>query len=370
MKQRLASTFTNFLEKRNWKIVKKGSGGALWQKEPECTILIPDEIDSDSFEFKGLVERIAKAEKLDPKVVSGALTEADFDEIRYRAISGDSEDDTIPFQEGRKLVDLAWTSLRNAGTTAQRRCANVKNYSSHSDMLFKRARMAHTEYGSYILPIILPLGVPDAIKSEGEDISLIQEKYVEPEARKITRTLSSAYLALSELIERAKEPDTDTLNNLVYAGASSQMIHAVCNFLDSPSEPSIDISIQWSPSYAAPSENNFRFDGDSEVVELLSITASHLKEMKHIERDSVVGTLAGLEFRDGESYGTVAIQGERYGRPSVIYAFMPSDQRDCAIYWLDTRATVVAMGQITSGRRGLTIERPSQIYSVTSFPEM
>jgi hypothetical protein len=118
--------------------------------------------------------------------------------------------------------------IRATATTSRTPKARIRgNYSKAGDEIANGARLAHTEEGSYILPVLMP--IPEA-PEQPEDLwsadgSELERAIPESAERRVTRTLAEALTAVSRLVvEPARDPRQAEVGALIAAGASHELL--------------------------------------------------------------------------------------------------------------------------------------------------
>jgi hypothetical protein len=143
-----------------WEKQAPGPAGSLWYQSlrdgERIALAVPEPLTPDMPEWAGILHRLAAVEHRPAADVALSILTPYVDVTRLRAASSVIAG-TIPLEAGLSLVKSAHAMLRVAGTTARRPRAQITSYSRRGDEIVHDARMAHTEDGSYVVPIWVPL---------------------------------------------------------------------------------------------------------------------------------------------------------------------------------------------------------------------
>ncbi|WEV66908.1 hypothetical protein OZX72_06525 [Bifidobacterium sp. ESL0769] len=368
MTTKLVDRLNAYLKEKNWNPVRNGDFGTLWQKN-ESLVGIPSKLETASYEYEGILQRIAKGDGIPTSKLNTALSlsVSSYDEIRFRAISSDESGATISLDEAQALANLATKSLKYVGVTANKKKADIHgSYPKSVREELTDVRVGQTEHGSYIIPVFVELRTPKLDTDEEELLEKLETgmDFVEPDNRKMTRTLNSALAILYDTVQHSTEPNSNQLTDMVYAGVSTQLIQSTVNFLSTPERPDIDIEFKWSESYSAPKNaKSVSFESSSEVINFLDHTRQALKSWRHPTSNNISGILVGMMFPEGDLTGDIFIQCDYNGRSSIVRVKVDADQRNIALRWMKDRVTVVAHGKIES-RSGLRMDNPLELHAV------
>jgi hypothetical protein len=157
----LHDRLVQYLTAKGWAPPEEvGQVGGLWRYPHSDYLLpVPNDLDVDGIDWQVITERLATAENVKVADVVDRLTGPLIDIANLRAANDIVIRDTIPYTAGVTLVQSSWTMLRASATTALGAKANIRTYRKTGDGLIATARMAHTRRGSFVIPILLPIGV-------------------------------------------------------------------------------------------------------------------------------------------------------------------------------------------------------------------
>jgi hypothetical protein len=273
-----------YLTQTGWEKQPPGPAGSLWfQTSPELhyrvALAVPDRIEPEAGELAGILRRLAAFERRTAADIKMNILTQYVDITRLRAANDHIINGTIPLSAGVSLVESARSMLRAAGTTARRPRPQIKGaYSKLGDEIAEQARMAHTEDGSYVLPIWMPLTPPEdewnTLFSETE-----QRMPMETQERRVTRTLAQSLEAVQKVIlQPASAPrNTGDLLPVIAAGGSREMLLALHRILQDPAVAEFEAAFTWAGGLKAPGGVSERVTLESEAAPLLKDAARLLK---------------------------------------------------------------------------------------------
>ncbi|MEV0752790.1 hypothetical protein [Streptosporangium sp. NPDC050280] len=260
--------------------------------------------------------------------------------------------DAIPLRAASTMLGSVRFLLRSAATTAMfERSEIAGNYATRGDEVVKRAHMAHTKRGSFIIPILVPLPDVSDIESPQAPIEGIEYQALpEPFERRVTRTFAQSLNALQEtVIEPARNPTPEILYELVGRGVSREFCSHLGKILKEPNIGGLKASFEWasgvSTSVSIPREVSI----DAGAVNLIEITAERLKRSKVDLSQTFSGNIVALRHSPKDPVGEVAVATIRRGRPCEIWITLPLRDYDDAISWHREGRIILAEGVVRRG---------------------
>lgn len=166
----------SYLRVHGWSSNPPGPGGTLWVRD-HARIGVPH--DPDDVLMTSVLGRLARAERRDVKATADAVRHVRFDVTHLRAVNDFRIVDKIPLETAAKLIRSARTMLRATATTARwERSQIAGNYSRIGDDVIRDAFMGHTERGSFVIPVLVP--VPEPERPNPEQPTLYDDDHTEP----------------------------------------------------------------------------------------------------------------------------------------------------------------------------------------------
>lgn len=367
----LAENVCNYLRRNRWAEQSPGIAGSLWQRDNDAgqtiMIAVPASIRIDSIEWRSVIERLAVFEQRSADEVASNIRNLFVDITRLRAANDLVISGSIPLAAGVGLVAAAQKMLRATATTAQRPRAHIAgNFSKLGDRIVDQARLGHTEEGSYILPILMPL--TESAPSEHEDLwteeSGVSRVAPEPAERRITRTLAQALTAIqTRIVQPAQDPKPSDMHDLVAAGVSRELVLAVNQVVADQAVATFEAAFDWASGLTAPAVIPSGVTVPSAATELLTRAARLLSSSKREPNRSFTGPIVEVRHLPDDPYGEVALQTIKQGRQVEIRVRLTSDQLDPAHEWMRTARTIVVDGPVQRAPgRPLRIDSPTDIY--------
>lgn len=370
MSENVADDLSALLRIRGWSIVSENANGSnLWSLGNRAEMYLPPVVRKGSFEWSDLTERIAAAHDLRPSSVEQAVEFVRFDITRFRVDNDGPGALTIPLEAGATVVGSAFGMLRAAATTARRPRQSIgSNYSKLGDEIAREARLAHTETGSFVFPVVLKVSEPDQVPKTEQSLPGVSVESVRPESpeRRVTRTLAQAVAAFEKhVIQPAREPRMRDLTPVVIAGGTKEMFAQISRAITEPGVSWLETGFTWAPIEAASAESPSKviIPADAEARELVTKSVRLLSAPKNEPLRVITGPIIHISHAPGDIFGEIAIQtpspnGPRFGR---VEAQVRQEQLSEIHYWMDHGTTVVVHG-VVERRPG----RPGRISGIVS----
>lgn len=373
-----------YLLRTGWVEQQAGVAGALWHrsstrradpaevaadtsKSGAPTLAVPFSIRPDTAEWRGLTERLAAYEHRLPAEVASQIEHFYIDITRLRAANEFLIGGSIPLTAGVDLVSSAYKLLRASATTSRQPRAHIAgNFSKLGDKIVEGARLGHTEQGSYILPILMPLTEPAPEDTEHlwHAEAGVDRVAPEPPERRVTRTLAQALTAVNaRIVQPAREPTRADMVPLIAAGASRELLLAVTQVLSDPSVAVLETSFAWATGATAPASVPASVSLPAEANDLLSRASNLLRTSRRDPAEQITGPIVEVRHVSPDPSGTVALQTVRHGRPVEVRVRLTAAQLDATYEWMRTSRTIVVEGQVQRDPgKPLRIDQPVNIY--------
>lgn len=359
----LTRDLRHYLETAGWREQSPGPAGALWVHPAAKSIralAVPAKIEAGTSEWQGVLDRLAAHEHRPVRDIYMSIATQFVDVTRFRAADDETIRGSIPLKAGARLVEAAHAMLRAAATTSQRPRSHIDgNFSRSGEELAAQARMAHTEEGSYVLPIWMPLTPPEADDGQSQIVGMGFHRASEPPERRVTRTLAQAISAIDEVIVRPeREPKSSDLSSLVVAGVSRELVGALHRVLTGPAVRTIETSFNWASGLNSPGGIDASVSMDATASERLKRAADALRVSRRHPTEIVTGLIVEIRHVPGDIYGEVSVDTVRNGRHCEVRVRLGTDALRATYDWARTERAVVAEGAIeaTPGRRLLIVQ--------------
>ncbi|MFE5837266.1 hypothetical protein [Arthrobacter sp. NPDC056493] len=326
-------------------------------------VAIPWQLSPSDLQWDGVISRIAAPLNEPTPTVATAIRNAYIDVTDFRAADDILIEGTIPVEAGFSLISTARTILRASATTSRGVRSQIGgNYSKPAERIVEQARFGHTKKGSYILPMLVPLDA-NSIRGKDSDGHQLFSYDHEPEERRATRTMAQALTAVQQLVvDPGKEPSITTLDDLVTAGVSREMVAALHDVVSTEAVSTFSATFQW----AAALESNSTLPKSVSIAagasDLLQLTAKKMRPSPKKQTESFTGPIVQLRDEESLTFGEVKIQTVRKGRSCEIAVFLADDNLRKSHEWFSTKETLVVEGEVTSvPGKGLRITSPARV---------
>ena len=214
--------------------------------------------------------------------------------------------------------------------------------------------MGHTREGSFVIPIVSPIGVmkPVVIEDEQEPLIDVQSE-LNFFPRRVTGMMADVLREVHSLaVERERIPSKEDLNRAVIGGLSSDACSALAAMVAAPHESDLDISFQWALTAAPP-----RAGG--EKVEFPRESAGVIKEIGYILRDQVkvadaviYGFVSSLDRDLDDEEGMVKVKALVGDRVRPVKLLLRDDDYHTAVEAHDLKLRVIATGALVKSGTG------------------
>jgi hypothetical protein len=363
-----------YLRDKGWRIIGSGSIGRLWG-EGESSIGVPYRADDHIID--GVIERISLAEGRPKRTVARAIRFRLFDITNLRTANDRLIVDTIPLETAAKVITSARTMFRTVGTTARRERAEISgNYSRLGDEVVRDSLMGHTERGSFIIPVLVPLPEPDQPDThqprldEGSDAPEFHSAQPEPFERRVVRMFAQSLHALKDiLVTPAVDPTPTQIHELVYRGVSREFCSALSDILSQTAVAEFEASVEWASAIQAPGRVPLTVTIDADAVDLIDKAASKLRHERVNPTHTFSGTIVQLRHLSTHGdFGEISVSTMRRGRPAEIIVRLPLGIYQQAWEWHVADRAVLIQGKLTSSRGHRT--RVEELYRIHPLDEM
>lgn len=276
-----------YLATAGWQEGSLGVAGSLWTKA-DSEIGVPSRPDNDL--IRGAVERLARIEHRPLSEVSTTIRLWRFDVINL-CIAGDNPKvESIPLSCAATIMQSAYRMLRAAGTTTIRTREEIRGgYSRLGHEMARAAQMGHTEGGSFVIPVLVPLF--DRVPQEDtRGPAVVHIAAPEPPRRHATRTLAKSLTAICELIVApARKSKTKSLDAAVEHGVSRELCMSLVRILKEPSVGRFEARFRWARTVDSPTPLPVSVILESSARNLIESAANQLRrKTKEIKPEELI----------------------------------------------------------------------------------
>jgi hypothetical protein len=347
-----------YLLSRDWRKIDSVDIGTVWISPDDRAIdvFVPRRSDFGDY-VRRLTDLIGDLSDYEARPESEILSDfvlTTADVIRFR-LTSTFEDNTITLDEGVDLFERARETLRAAAwATIERQPFYVSKPPPMVSAYLESVRLGQTEAGSYVVPIITPLGTTEPMPDE------VVGREDEPFGRFVSVTFANSLAALELSLQAVRSSGELTpFADAVSSGVSANLCDAIGQLASSVragggSRAAVEhaVSIDFSWSVARPVRADVRSDysisdGDSS---LLRDAAEFLRALVPHRRVTVVGKVVRLERGAGQSDGTIAIRGAIESGERVVEVKLRASDYARAIHAHEAGVEVTCSGVLE--RRG------------------
>jgi hypothetical protein len=221
----------------------------------------------------------------------------------------------------------------------------------------KHVRLGHTIQGSYILPIITEVRVPDVYSTdEGAGIEPMLDLGVEEARfdRRVNTTMAHALAVLEEMaVNRDRSPTISDVYDAVGEGVSRELCEAISQVLATGQVDNYDIDFEWAPAVMPPRLLAERVDFPRDAVLIVEEIASTLKRVERVEEQMIFGIITNCAAPLNEGSGRVTIQAAIGGRARTVKFDLDWQSFSLASRYMTERRPVAVRGilHMPSGRQ-------------------
>lgn len=378
MTSTLVERTTAWMEDKGWRQESEGPGGWMWRltnKSGTHRIGVVRNLDDDLELFGGVVARLAKAQGAEVKNVERQIVYWDTDIALLRATSG--HDDTIPLTAGAVLLESGRLMFRSAASAAMRIRPEIGgNYSRRGDEIAKTVRMGHSERGSYVVPIYVPVGSPaeddqvSIFEGEGEEVEAATR--VPTDERRMTRTFAEAMQALDTLVLQPEAlPKRSEISDLVTQGVTREFVSALADIVAETAIAQFESRFEWAPSQGSPVGVQRQVTVPASEHDKLEQTARQLKRIRKDPFNVLTGPIVMIGKDPDIPIIHVAIKTVRQGRSCRVETWLHDYQLEDVTDWMNKGITVQLEGVVAREGHALRVRKPNKfgpIYSLFDEP--
>lgn len=355
----LRTALINYLARSGWEPPREpGPSGSLWTHEgSHLRLPVPHELSTEDVVWQDILRRIAEVEGVAPGAVGSKITLWSTDVTNLRAANDIVIADTIPFDAGVVMLQSAHQMYRTCATTSLGpKMAINGNYRKIGDQSLSVARMAHTQRGSYIVPIHMPLGIAPQAENA---LPGTETAMPEPIERRISRTFAEALTCVENVVVRpGAMPKGSAIADLVNAGVSREFLGALGRVLSEPSVAEFSADFTWAPGLPAPASIPSSVVISAEASHKIIEVSSKMRPSQGARPEIFSGPIIEVHHAPDDPIGSLVVQGVRNARIAGVRVMISADRVEQALSLMRAHETVVVHGKIQrAGHELRCIER-------------
>jgi hypothetical protein len=361
------------LNASGWAVAGEGNLGVVWRpaelrastsgREPsdEVSIVIPWRLTTQSFEYRGVVERVAAATRISFQALDRLLRHMRFDVSEFR-LEADDVSETSRLAAGVALLDSVRTLFRASATASRTSRPSIDGrYSQVGDEIASEARMAHTKRGSFVVPILMPIP-PDEPDPAVPQLAAMAPP--ESGQRRVTRTMAQALSAMKgQILDAPQLPSRSMLADLVVAGVTRESVMAVQRVLIAPGVTELDASFEWAAGHRSTQTLPTTVEFPRDAAPVLAAAADLMRTSRMSVEERLSGVVVEVRHEPNDPFSEFAIGTVVRGRSCEVRVTIPSEDITKATQWLVAGDVIVVSGPIERQKgRPLRIRRPTGVY--------
>lgn len=362
----LEENLRRYLENNGWVEQSPGRVGALWHAPNlpglDNAIIVPSRVVPGSFEWRSVVTRLADFERKPLDDIVLRIATHYIDVSKFRAAGEDVVQGSIPLETAAKVVTSARSMLRSVGTTSRRpRTAIDGNFSTFGDNIVSRARMAHTEDGSFVFPVLMPIPEPAQDHNDQAALTGMEVEWMLPESseRRVMRTLAQSLDAANAVIvhpDRAPRRTADLIP-FIAAGGSKELLASLHSILEQPSVETFEATFSWAGGVNAPGGVANSVVVTSEAAPRIEQAVQLLTPSEHFPSQIYTGQIAAI-IRPRQE---IELDTVHNGRKCRLFVRLERDIFNQTYDWARDERTVFVEGDVTRSARRFFVEHPRTI---------
>jgi hypothetical protein len=354
----------SYLTRAEWRPVTKGPLAEIWEpgSNDALRLMVPKVESAPDYRnmLNSLMQDLARFEGRSPDQVREDMARQFYDITKLRAAGRDLLDDTIPLGAGIALFESAKKLVTaSAASTLMRQGNYGRNMPKKAVYHANHVRLGHTIQGSYIVPIINEVRVPDvyAVDEGAEALPMLDLEVEEARFdRRVTTTMAHALEVLEEIaVTRDRLPSVADMHDAVAEGVSRELCDAVFMVLVTGQVDSYDINFQWAPAVTPPRMLTESIDFPVESARAVEEISSALKNSEHVEEQVIFGIITNCAAPLHEGSGRVTIQAAIHGRARTVKFDLDWQSFGMATRYMHERRPVYVRGilHMPSGRQAV-----------------
>jgi hypothetical protein len=274
--------------------------------------------------------------------------------ITVRVIHVDTQDGTIPINDGVLLISKAKELLSSAAMSIYMRRKQFTGIPSKDARAYVESLLlGQTEVGSYVVNVIAPVQGNAAVQAQTVDKM--------PLAEAVTLNLVTGLEALKQASKAYKEHhDLRVFEAAVQQGASANMCDALLGFSGAERNRSFEIKITASPGPLLTSEPRV-FEFDAVHVEALTKASDYYKDDYVLENRTLTGFVRKLSRPKGENFGTITIQAIVDDMDRNVQIELSGDDYHTAVLAHDKQSFVQCSGNVHVKNKSTRLINPHDL---------
>lgn len=331
-----------YLQLKHWREDGKiRSVATIWHRadNEDAEVLLPVSYVKDYRQrMRDAVRSIASFEARDVPEVVNEVKRLFANVIAVRVIAEDTNDGTIPINDGVLLIAKAKELLSAAARSLHaKRKQFTRGAPKEAKDYLETLLLGQTEVGSYVVNVIAPTQAMPSVNQLATPI---------PMAQAITSSLVSGLTALEKASgEYEDDGDFTDFDAAVLAGASSNMCDALLGFSGEKHKRTFEITVTAAPSPLFEVQPK-KFVFDSKRVEVLERATSYYKGDYVLADRRLTGYITKLSRPKDEASRTITIDSTIGDVERKVQVELTGDEYHMAVLAHDAKKMVRVEGDV------------------------
>lgn len=332
-----------WLMTHGWRRLNEGSSIAAFWHRDDSNVIVPMNLRASDFirRWDEMLTTVSSAHEISPSTLRTAFLYEGADVSEWRAAHSHLIDHTIPVTAAHTLLGSVKSSIVAAASAT----ISPRGYFGHSVPKRAReaadiARVGQTREGSYVIPIISRLPVPDAPVRDTLDLDVALQPY----QRQVMDTLAKSMSAVHQMAVVAElGPTTSHLNESVGAGVSHELCAALADALELDAVGELSVSFSWASSIPWHREET-TLSFPSDAARTVRVMAENLKDSPVVGEQRLIGFVRDFHRAEDDTEGRVIVRASVGGLQRSIRLHLSDDQYSIAATANDRRRSVFVKG--------------------------
>lgn len=280
---------------------------AIWHRHEkdlyEFEIIQPLRIDLKDYKQRvyDLINLLSEFERREFIDIANDINNSQADIIKIRVVHNDVESGTIPLNDGVLLIEKAKELLLSVAksTFSKRKYFSGDKLSEELSDVIDSMRLGQTEYGSYVVNIISPIG-----GQENEQEELIKGSV----ARAVSDALAKSLNAIDESVEEYKRTQNiSSFDAAVEKGVSANLCDALVGLSGESHARDVHITLSLSKAEEVIGDLKLTHTFKTNNIPYLETASDYYKERYVLNNQTVSGLIVKLFHMETEETGTITI---------------------------------------------------------------
>ena len=352
----------SYLHATGWRNVEDlGDRASVWLsgRTEDIEVIVPKRQNFGDFSLRvsEILKTLSHVENRSQLQVFSDVSSVSSDVVRLRAATRDSEQGTLPIDNGVAFVGGAYDAILAAACSTVVRKGNFPSRKPvRANEYLKRVRLGQTERGSFILTLHCP-GTPRLRPAQTNDFSLD-----EPFERRVTKTLMSGLVAVRNAAQHAASTsDFAPFRQSVSAGVSANLCSAILKLGAVVPDARVEVDMVWARSRGPETDVPNSVFIEPDYYPVIEEAVRLFTEIEPQEDFHLIGFIQQLDRRESDSIGTVSVISVVDEKARRVTINLPESQYAIATDAHTRRKTISCVGELVKEGRSYKLLYPRDL---------